>query len=131
MADEDDNVATNSPEDEEQATALQEPLEVRRERISRKREHESFWKAVFADPIGRREMWALLQDMHPFETVFACGPSGFPQPEATWFKAGEQQLGLRLYQSWHQIDPEGVMLMQRENDSRFAKPRKRKTNGRD
>jgi hypothetical protein len=86
------------------------------------REAERFWAGVFNDPVGRREMWRLLQSAHPFEERFACGPNGFPQPEATWFHAGEQSLGLRLYQTWLCKFPDLVMLMHAEHDPRFAKP---------
>ena len=81
-----------------------------------------FWKRVFADPIGRQEMWALLTAAHAFEERFACGPNGFPQTEATWFHAGEQSLGLRLYRSWAKIDREGVFKMHDEHDPRYSRP---------
>lgn len=87
-----------------------------------KLEADAFWKSVFSNAVGRREMWRLLAQLHPFEERFACGPNGFPQPEASWFHAGEQSFGLRLYQSWAQIDRAGVFLMQDEHDPRFAKP---------
>lgn len=115
---------------EHELDAESEPLdqEVRRERRKqqsdddiRREQAETFWKQIFANPVGRREMWALLQQTHPFETRFACSPTGFPQPEATWFHAGEQDFGLRLYHSWMALDPEGVMSMQREFDPRFQK----------
>jgi hypothetical protein len=97
------------------------------EKISAKerceKEAADFWKYVLSHPIGRREMWKILQAASTFEERFACGPNGFPQPEATWFKAGEQSLGLRLFLSWQIIDPAGVLLMQQEHDPRFVKPK--------
>lgn len=97
-------------------------------RIKREvREADAFWRGVFADPVGRREMWKLLDQLHPFEERFACGPNGFPQPEATWFHAGEQSFGNRLHQSWIRIDRAGVFLMHDEHDPRFvtAAPRQK------
>lgn len=88
-------------------------------------ESREFWQRVFADPIGRREMWRVLDQCHPFEERFACGPSGVPQPEATWFHAGQQAFGLRLYRSWLILAREGVLTMQDEHDSAFVKPKKR------
>lgn len=82
-----------------------------------------FWKRVFADPVGQREMWGILQACHAFETKFACGPNGFPQPEATWYARGEQDFGQRLYQSWLLLDRDGVLRMQDEHDPRFKKPK--------
>jgi hypothetical protein len=89
----------------------------------RKRQAQEFWQRVFADPIGRREMWGILQEAHAFEERFACGPSGFPQPEATWFQAGIQSLGQRLFQSWTILDRAGVFMMLDEFDPRFVKPK--------
>ena len=84
------------------------------------REARTFWKSVFATEVGRREMWRLIQASHAFEERFACGPTGFPDPLATWFQAGEQALGQRIYDSWTIFDHEGVFLMRAEHDPRFA-----------
>jgi len=92
----------------------------------RQEEAEEFWQRVFADPIGRREMWGLLQTTHAFETKFACGPNGFPQPESTWFEAGIQSIGDRLWKSWLLMARDGALLMQDEHDPRFAERAKRK-----
>lgn len=85
-------------------------------------ESEQFWQSVFNHPVGRREMWGILKAAHAFETSFACGPNGFPQPEATWFHAGEQAIGMRLFLSWQVFNPEGVLAMLKEHDPRFKKP---------
>lgn len=85
------------------------------------REAERFWQGVFQSEIGRREMWKILQGAHAFETRFACGPNGFPQTESTWFQAGIQDFGLRLYLTWSRSYRAGVLLMHEENDSNFAK----------
>jgi hypothetical protein len=84
---------------------------------------QQFWKAVFASEVGRREMWRVLEACHTFSPVFACGPTGFPQPEATWFHAGEQAVGQRLYQSWALLDRAGMFAMLDEHDPRFTKPK--------
>lgn len=96
-------------------------LESKRRRISREqREGLEFWRGVFASPVGRREMFAILQSAHTFEDRFACGPNGFPQPEATWFQAGEHAFGQRLYLTWSKNHRVEVLLMHDENDARFA-----------
>jgi hypothetical protein len=89
-------------------------------------EARKFWKAAFSTPVGRRELWGILQATHAFEERFACGPNGFPQTEATWFHAGQQAFGQRLFLSWQVFDPEGVFLMQQEHDARFARPKPQK-----
>ena len=101
-----------------------DPKAVKKRKITQKilqREEDRFWQGVFADEIGRRCMWKLLQEGHPFEERFACGPNGFPQTEATWFHAGEQALALRVYQTWLSRFPNEVMQMHREHDPRFTK----------
>lgn len=97
----------------------------KRDAFERQRQAQEFWQKVFADPVGRREMWAILEASHAFSERFAAGPAGFPDPLATWFHAGEQALGHRLYLTWMQLDRAGVLLMQDEHDPRFAKPAKR------
>lgn len=101
-----------------------------RDRVRREaKERAAFWRAVLADKTGRREVWNLIagaQWGHAFNTSFACGPNGFPQPEATWFAAGAQDLALRLYHDLLLIAPDGTLAMHREHDGRFAPPRKPK-----
>ena len=84
------------------------------------KEAENFWKEVLGSEIGRREIWKIILESHAFEERFACGPNGFPQTEATWFHAGEQAFGLRLYHSLMKIDAENIFKMHKENDFRFV-----------
>ena len=92
-----------------------------REQKKTEMEAGDFWRQVLAHPVGRREIWKLLSDAHAFNTEFACGPNGFPQVQATWFKAGEQGFGLRFYHSLLVHDRDGVFLMHDEYDPRFKK----------
>jgi len=135
MSDEDPLISLDDPNedplelseipDAASATGLRKSQERARQQKDQSKE---FWQAILDTPIGRLEVWKLLEDAHAFETRFACGPSGFPQPEATWFHAGEQDFGLRLYQKLLVVAPESVLQMHRENDNRFAiaKPRRTK-----
>ena len=118
------------PEDEieplelEQTEDVGSPRAVRKRKVTaavQQRDADRFWLGIFQSEIGRREMWKLLAAMHPFETKFACGPNGFPQPEATWHALGEQALGLRIYQTWAAKFPLETMAMLTEHDPRFAK----------
>lgn len=109
-----------------------DPIKVQRreKKLQRQaRERDEFWIKIFASPVGRREMWAILSEGHCFEDRFACGPNGFPQAEATWFHAGQQALAQRLYQSWQLRDYEGVYRMLCENDPRFSKAKRPPTQG--
>jgi hypothetical protein len=89
----------------------------------RHQEVQRFWRAVFDNPVGRAEMWGILQQAGTFDDRFGVGPNGFPQPEASWFHMGARSLGLRLFQSWTALAREGVFLMQDENDPRFSQPK--------
>lgn len=87
------------------------------------REARTFWLAVLADPVGRRELWRLVTtsgSAHIFETMFPAGPVGFPDPNAAWYQRGIQDFGLRLYRHWLKLDPLAVAAMHQENDPAFA-----------
>ena len=89
----------------------------------------AIYRQLFSTPAGRRVMWEILNDTNPFEALFVTGPNGFPQPEATWFRAGQREYGLRLYQSWQLLDRDGVNLMLDENDPRFIQAKKSRKGG--
>lgn len=76
----------------------------------------AFWQQVLADPVGRAEVWRILSSGGAFRAPFACGPNGFPQPEATWFKAGQQALVLGEYHRLMRYDLAGVRQMLSESD---------------
>lgn len=127
--DEDDDIPPfeDGTEEEELQPNAASPKSLKKRQTKQQlqvRDEKNFWKAVFADPVGRRAMWKILQEAHINEVVFACGPNGFPQPEATWFKLGEQAFGQRLLRSWTVIDRDGVFAMQDENDPAFGGPKK-------
>jgi hypothetical protein len=123
----DDDEPENTPVDDQTPDAASPRQQ--RKRLARKREAEvegdEFWRAVLNSVVGRREMWALLNSLGGFEVRFECGPTGFPQPEATWFRLGEHTTAMRLYHSWLRLDLAAVQLMHQEHDPRFAKPKAR------
>lgn len=129
MPDEDDD--PNAPPDAA-APAVEvpdaaNPVQQKRIRNRAKFEKEQgaeFWRAMLATEIGRREIWSLLTNAHTFEDRFACGPNGFPQPEATWFQAGEKAVGMRLYLSLLKLDLPGVTAMHEQCDTSFEKVRR-------
>ena len=97
---------------------------VRKQVISKARREKQateFWQAMFSTPVGRREMWTILNDLHPFETMYGISPGGFPDPTATAAHMAVQQHGLGLFLKWQNRDPEGIRIMLLENDPRFAK----------
>ena len=94
-----------------------------RDKVAREvQENESFWRAVLKEKAGRREIWRLIAlEGRAFNTDFACGPTGFPNAEATWHNLGRQQWALRLYHDLLRIDPGGVRQMHADHDGRWPK----------
>ncbi len=95
---------------------------IRKRRLTQKqaeRQDNDWILGTLRSEVGRRFLWNLLSACHTFDERFACGPNGFPQPEATWFEAGQQAFGLRLYHSWLRVDPLAISAMHRECDPRF------------
>lgn len=82
-----------------------------------------FWIVALSDPIGRLEMWKLLEAAGWRTQAFEVGPNGFPQQNASWFKAGQREYGLWLYHKLMATARDGVLTMLEENDPRFAKPK--------
>ena len=85
------------------------------------RKYSDFWCAVLQTRNGREQVWNLLRDAHTFETVFATS-GGLPNEQATWFEAGKQHFGLGLYHKLLSVDPEGVIQMHKDFDTRLPKP---------
>lgn len=125
MSGDDDDADPPDAEQAEQLFDAGEPAQVKKRESKsklRQRQSDAWWAKLLADPVGRREMWGIVQtECHAFDERFACGPNGFPQPEATWFEAGRQSIGQRIYQTMFMRDPAGTMLMLAENDSRFER----------
>lgn len=92
-------------------------------------QRSDFWRRTMADPIGRMVVWELLLAAGTFTERFAYTPAGFPSPEATWFHAGEQAYGQRIYRTLLKVDVNAVALMHREHDPDFfiPKPKRKRT----
>ena len=136
----DDDLLSESGEDGDAAPALaptvnaanNESNRARKERIELEAmQAKAFWIEVLRNPVGQRELYRLLEAGHVFEGgfAFACGPAGFPQDCATWFRAGQKDFAERFYLKLAEIDRAGVLAMHDAHDPRFPKPkpiRKRK-----
>lgn len=92
-----------------------------RELDYQERERREFWRMVLSSVVGRREVWGILNACHPFEVKFGLGPSGVPDPQATFMAMGEQQIGLNIFLRLQQMEPEGTQKMLLEHDPRFKK----------
>lgn len=98
------------------ASSIGEVRKRERRKKREARESEEFWKAVFATPIGRREMYRILAEAGTFEQRFAVGPTGFPDALASWYHRGAHDFGQRVYQGWLMRMPQEVVHMRAEND---------------
>ena len=130
MAEDNPETPEGEPSDEAEPvsgmTNAADPKSVKRARSRAKLKEEEagdFWRRALGTEVGRRELWGVLAAAHAFDERFSCGPNGFPQPEATWFEAGQQAFGFRLYRSWLRLAPDGVALMMQENDPALATAR--------
>lgn len=95
-----------------------DPTSTKRGRRRARREEDRrthFWQTVFSDPLGRREMWTLLNEGGAFEQRFGHTPNGMPVPEETQRQEGEHRLAFKFYLWWLGMAPEGVALMLSEN----------------
>ncbi len=126
MSDEADDTASDTPElplSGEQDSAV-DPNRIRRKKqklLSADQQSDAFWGRVFADPVGRREMWTLLNKLHPFDVQMGLTPVGFTDERRTWMELAVQLSGQQIYQDWFTRFPEEVSLMRSENDPRFQK----------
>ena len=128
--DDDDQLDEGQPEPiEPEPGEAASPRRIRRKKVTAElveRESVRFWRAVLADPIGRREVWSLLHAAHCFEERHACGPSGVPDPEATAYYRGQRDFGLSFYFRLARLDRAGVFAMHDEFDGvRFPQPERR------
>lgn len=101
--------------------------EVERQRTARKQskidreqdEDDRHWKQQLASKIGRRAIYRMFAQAKLWETPFAVGPNGFPQPDATWFQAGQRELVRGIHNKLQILDHASVYLMMCENHPDF------------
>lgn len=82
-------------------------------------EEDKHWRQQLASKVGRRALYKMFAQGKLWETPFAVGPNGFPQPDATWYQAGERELVRRIHDKLQILDHASIYLMMCENDPRF------------
>jgi hypothetical protein len=128
MIDDDPDSQQTKPENAGSADSAVDPKAIKQRTLKQKqKQHEArdWWRAALSTEIGRRELWGVLAEGHPFEKRFGCGPNGSPQPEGTLYESAKQDYALNIFLSWLKLDRDGVNLMLDENDPRFAVNKKR------
>lgn len=120
--DEDDTVIAPAVQPTVDAGTVKGRNDQKRELELRERERREFWSQALGTVVGRREIWAILAACHPFEVKFGMGPSGVPDPQASFMALGQQMIGLNLFLQLQMLEPVGVQTMLNEHDPRFKKP---------
>jgi hypothetical protein len=100
---------------------------VRRRKLSEAEKVRDWWRQALSTATGRAVIWGLLNETGLFATTFACGPNGFPQPDATWHALGAKSVGERLYRTLMIHDRDALFRMHDEHDPAFAQPKKRRS----
>lgn len=106
-----------------------EPAEIAAQGAKIRREKDEvadFWQRAMAEKIGRKVLWDLLTEEGLFLTVFGASPVGFPDANQTFFNMGRKDVATRLYSKLMLYDRVAIGIMHDENDSAYAKPKKRK-----
>ena len=117
-----DDAAQPSQQVTVDASSITQFNDIKDEQKRHEREGAAFWQGVFASPVGRREVWKLLNKFNTFKTVFADHGAGFPDNNETWYAHGQQMTGLGLYQTWIVKHTAEIGLMHQENDERLKLP---------
>ena len=68
-------------------------------------------------------MWSMLVQAGILSERFGAGPTGFPDPHASFFRAGVKSVSDHFLDRWTIRDFEGVRMMRIEHDPRFPKPK--------
>lgn len=74
----------------------------------RKRQHErrrQWLIQIMQHPEGRIWLKEVLDEFHAFETRFAAVNGLAPDQYGTWFRAGVQQCGWKLWEQFDEADP--------------------------
>ena len=106
------------------------PTDMRRRRVAAKERVNAilkFWIAALGTQGGRAALWEFLEAAHIRESRFACGPNGFPQPDATWFELGQKSMGEWLQHKLMTADYDGYGRMLREHHPDFQAPARRRS----
>lgn len=126
IEDDDEEEVVEAPAATTETENIAEPKKVKKRNSRIKDEtakKEQVFRELLGNPYGRAALWEILNIHHPFEIELVTS-SGLPDGKQTWLKLGEQMMGLRLFRWWQKIDPDGVLLMQKENDPLLQKPQR-------
>ena len=105
MSDERGRVADTSIEEVLDPGAAQRREEEAREHAGIRARRQAWLKQIMQHPEGRVWLKELLDEMHAFETRFASVNGLAPDPYGSWFLAGQQKCGWKLWEQFDEADP--------------------------
>lgn len=97
---------------------------VQQDQQRKKEQAADFWRDALRREAGRKAIWDILDGAGTFTTTFSSGPVGFPDERATWFHAGQRDIGERLFNALVILDRENAFRLLDEHDPRFPKPKR-------
>lgn len=108
------------PEPEEQLLGIERPTpeqeaEAERNRLEKLEVRRVFLLNLMQSDLFRAWLMETLVAYGTFENSFGAGPTGFPDPNATWFQAGMKAAGWNLWCVFDEVSPELASLMRRES----------------
>lgn len=92
----------------------------------RSKQIEKFWTTVLTMPGAQDALWDFLAWAGTFEDRFACGPNGFPQPDASWHNAGKRSAGEYWRDKLMAHNPEAYIEFLKGRHPSFPKRRVRR-----
>lgn len=107
------------PEPEELLLNIHRPTPEQEKAEEKRRAEDAELRRLFlvniiGNPMFRGWLMEKLTQLGTFENRFACGPVGFPDPNATFFELGRKQAGLDLLEEFEKAAPDYIILMKRE-----------------
>lgn len=98
-------IVRQTPEQEAEAEQRRkEELELR----------QRFLIGLMQNPLFRVWLMEQLVAMGTFDNAFGAGPTGFPDPLATWFQKGMKAAGWNMWCIFDDVAPDLASLMRRE-----------------
>ena len=107
------------PTEEEELLGIERPSledEQEAERLAAEKAElmNEFLRNLMTNQLFRYWLISQINAFGGFENTFAATPTGFPDTNATWFKAGMKAAGWALWEQFDDLAPELASLMRKE-----------------
>ena len=107
------------PEEEEaflgiERPSLEQETDERRAHDEKIELRRKFLVGLMQSDLFREWLMDQIIAFGAFDNIFAAGPTGVPDNNATWFMAGKKAAGWTLWTAFDEVAPELASLMRRE-----------------